>query len=167
MNSSVLWPLSKKVHIKLSQCEIDPLYLMYIPSVNGNDSFSSYTVPSISVGTVKTKLLCWLIHLLIIFVNMLTPQPTEQFCLYCSNTFGGHYIYCRIIATEYSSFERQLLILDTSSPVAIVIIYRPPRVQNEFGDFLGGLFSKFDKLLILGGFNINVCCPENVMMKDF
>ncbi len=30
------------------------------------------------------------IHLLIIFVNVLTQQPTEQFCLYCSNTYGGH-----------------------------------------------------------------------------
>ncbi len=33
------------------------------------------------------------IHLLIIFVNVLTPQPTEQFCLYCYNIFGGHCIY--------------------------------------------------------------------------
>ncbi len=30
------------------------------------------------------------IHLLIIFANVLTPQPTEQFCLYCFNTYGGH-----------------------------------------------------------------------------
>ncbi len=27
------------------------------------------------------------IHLLIIFANVLTPQPTEQFCIYCSNTY--------------------------------------------------------------------------------
>ncbi len=32
------------------------------------------------------------IHNLIIFANVLTPQPTEQFCLYCSNTYGGHCI---------------------------------------------------------------------------
>ncbi len=34
-----------------------------------------------------------LIHLLIIFVNVLTPQPTDQFCLYRSNTFGEHCIH--------------------------------------------------------------------------
>ncbi len=36
------------------------------------------------------------IHLLTIFANVLTPQPREQLCLYCSNTYGGHcfiYIY--------------------------------------------------------------------------
>ncbi len=32
------------------------------------------------------------IHLLIIFTDFLTPQQTEQFCLYCPNTYGGHYI---------------------------------------------------------------------------
>lgn len=79
---------------------------------------------------------------------------------------------CRLISTEeYQTFERQLLILDIGSPVAVVVIYRPPKAQkdfiNEFGDFLGGLFSNFDKLLILGDFNIHVCCPENVMSKDF
>ncbi len=39
------------------------------------------------------------IHLLIIFANVLTPQPTEQFCLYCSNTYGGHCILTSILFT--------------------------------------------------------------------
>ncbi len=30
---------------------------------------------------------------LIIIANVLTPQPAEQFCLYCSNTYGGDSIY--------------------------------------------------------------------------
>ncbi len=39
------------------------------------------------------------IHLLIIFVNVLTPQPTEQFCLYCSILLEGTvYIYTHIHA---------------------------------------------------------------------
>ncbi len=36
------------------------------------------------------------IHHLIVFTNVLTPQPTEQFCLYCSNTYGGHCIYTHV-----------------------------------------------------------------------
>ncbi len=39
------------------------------------------------------------IHLLFIkFANVLTPQPTEQFCIYCSNTYGGDWIYVYIYA---------------------------------------------------------------------
>lgn len=79
---------------------------------------------------------------------------------------------CRLIATEeYGSFEQPLLILDTGSPVAIGIIYRPPKAQkdfiDEFRDFQGSLFLKFDRLIILGDFNIHLCCPGNVMTKDF
>ncbi len=48
---------------------------------------------------------------LIIFVNVLTPQPTEQFWLYCSNTFGGHCIYFSItpvfsVTWSHISYQR-------------------------------------------------------------
>ncbi len=35
-------------------------------------------------------------RLIIIFANVLTPQPTEQFFLYCSITYWGHCIYIYI-----------------------------------------------------------------------
>ncbi len=45
------------------------------------------------------------IHLLIILANVLTPQPAEQFCLYCSNTYGRYcvciYIYIYIYIYVY------------------------------------------------------------------
>ncbi len=39
------------------------------------------------------------IHLLIIFANVLTPQPTEQFCLYCSSTYGEHCMCVSCLST--------------------------------------------------------------------
>ncbi len=53
------------------------------------------------------------IHLLIILANILTQQPTEQFCLYCSNTYGGDcmyvyiYIYIYIYETQ-TQFHKHL-----------------------------------------------------------
>ncbi len=55
---------------------------------------SFYLVKHVCVEIANYKMwhsvVLYHIHLLIIFANVLTPQPTEQFCLHCSNTFGGH-----------------------------------------------------------------------------
>ncbi len=52
--------------------------------------------------------------LLIIFVNVLTPQPTEHFFLHCSNTYGGHWI-C-LINTVYISDS----LCPSSSPIKVI-----------------------------------------------
>lgn len=82
----------------------------------------------------------------------LIPRDCNFYNTPCSSGRGGglasifkEKFNCRLIATEEcASFERQLLLLDIGSPVAIAIIYRPQKAQkdfiNEFGFFLGGLF---------------------------
>ncbi len=74
---------------------------------------------------------------------------------------------CRMLATDvYSSFELQLFVLELDNPMATSVIYRPPKPHkdfiNEFSDFF-----YFDRLLILGDFNIHVCCPNNLLAREF
>uniref|UniRef100_A0A7N9AKL8 VPS8 subunit of CORVET complex n=1 Tax=Mastacembelus armatus TaxID=205130 RepID=A0A7N9AKL8_9TELE len=60
-----------------------------------------------------------------------------------------------------------------SNPVLCVVIYRPPRYNNNtidnnkdfinnFSDFLTGIMTNYDRVLILGDFNIHVCCPDSL-----
>ncbi len=71
------------------------------------------------------------IHLLIIYVNVLTPQPTEQFCLYCFNTFGGHSILyisdvcCLFIIQrpDYSADALSFMQEKTASDTTVCVIF--------------------------------------------
>ncbi len=61
---------------------------------------ASYCIRTMTQNTLPVQSVRSHIHLLIIFANVVTQQPTEQFCLYCSNTYGGYciciYIYIYI-----------------------------------------------------------------------
>lgn len=57
-----------------------------------------------------------------------------------------------------------------TSPVLCAVIYRPPRSNKDFiselSSFLGDVVLKYDKVLLLGDFNIHVCFPSS-LSKDF
>ncbi len=71
----------------------------------------------------------------------------------------------------YNSFELQLFRMNSANPLAVALIYRPPKsnknFMDEFADFLGTIVPKHDRLLLLGDFNIHVCCDSNPLAKDF
>ncbi len=52
-----------------------------------------------------------------------------------------------------------------------VLVYRPPKFNkdfiHDFSELLGDMSLKFDKFLIVGDFNIHVCCPADPLVKDF
>ena len=73
---------------------------------------------------------------------------------------------------SFSTFELQCIIVESAtSPLACVLIYRPPKPDKdfitEFSDFLSHFVSLYDRLLILGDFNIHVCCPDRPMVNEF
>lgn len=80
---------------------------------------------------------------------------------------------CRILRAEvFSSFELQLFQIKVhTGPIVCALIYRPPKSNKDFiqqfADFVSGLPPKYDRLLILGDFNIHVCCPSDTSAKDF
>ncbi|XP_048113404.1 uncharacterized protein LOC125303610 [Alosa alosa] len=82
------------------------------------------------------------------------------------NTFN-----CRVInCDQFSSFEVQLMLLDMDIPLLIALVYRPPSSKkfiSQFSDFLSNIMSKHERTLILGDFNIHVCCPSKPMVSDF
>ena len=38
---------------------------------------------------------------------------------------------------------------------------------NEFSDLLAEIMPKYDHVLIVGDFNVHVCCPDKPMAKAF
>ncbi len=72
---------------------------------------------------------------------------------------------------DYESFELQTLFLDSEVPLAVVLVSRPPKYNrdyvNDFADLLGDIVLKFDKILLLGDFNIRVCCASDSLSNEF
>lgn len=55
--------------------------------------------------------------------------------------------------------------------LVVAVVYRPPKTNKnfitEFSEFLGGITPKFDRILIVGDFNIHVCCDSTALAKEF
>uniref|UniRef100_A0A669B7W6 Reverse transcriptase domain-containing protein n=1 Tax=Oreochromis niloticus TaxID=8128 RepID=A0A669B7W6_ORENI len=70
----------------------------------------------------------------------------------------------------FTSFESQLLILNCPV-VLIIVIYRPPKYNDlfisEFSDFLTCFIVHYERILIVGDFNIHLCCEDKPLVKDF
>ncbi len=79
---------------------------------------------------------------------------------------------CRSLSTgTHSCFEVLLFQLSLVNPVVFAVIYRPPNVNkeflNEFAQFMSEIVTSYDRILILGDFNIHVCCDSKPLSKDF
>ena len=77
---------------------------------------------------------------------------------------------CRFVPTDvFSTFELQLFKINAS--VLCALVYRPPKINckfiQEFADLLSYMASHADKLLILGDFNIHICCPSKPLVNEF
>ncbi len=55
--------------------------------------------------------------------------------------------------------------------MACAVIYQPPKYNkdfiNDFFDFLAGIMPKYNRVLVVGDFDIHVCCPTKPLVKDF
>ncbi len=81
-------------------------------------------------------------------------------------------IGCRTISTElYNSFELQTFQIMFTNPVLVALVYRPPKPNkdfvNEFSDFVSRLITQFDCFLIIGDFNVHLCCGHDVVSREF
>uniref|UniRef100_A0A3B3HT18 Reverse transcriptase domain-containing protein n=1 Tax=Oryzias latipes TaxID=8090 RepID=A0A3B3HT18_ORYLA len=75
------------------------------------------------------------------------------------------------LTKTYSSFEASVFKLDPALSMFCAVIYRPPKYNKDFIDdfavFLAGIMPKYDRILIVGDFNIHVCCPDKAPARDF
>lgn len=72
---------------------------------------------------------------------------------------------------SFSSFELCMFELRCSSPMLCTVIHRRPKYNkdfiHEFSDLLTGLVPNYDSIVIVGDFNVHVCCPLKPLAKDF
>lgn len=78
--------------------------------------------------------------------------------------------HCKLLPVDgFSSFEVHLMKNKRTCPVFCALIYRPPKYNKdfivEFSEFLSSLVTFCDKLLILGDFNIHVCCTTQSLVN--
>ncbi|XP_058653551.1 uncharacterized protein LOC131553157 [Onychostoma macrolepis] len=79
---------------------------------------------------------------------------------------------CKRLPDEiFHSFEVQLFKVDFPTSLLCALVYRPLKYNKdfiqEFSDFLASLVSRSDSLLIVGDFNIHVCCHSKPLVKEF
>ncbi len=100
--------------------------------------------------------------------NELTPAGYGLLALLRPSGRGGgiivlhnqHYNVCPVAVPKLDSFE--CLALSVSAPIstAVATVYRPPKTNkdflSEFSDILSFLCLKFERILLLGDFNIHM-----------
>nr|XP_061839065.1 uncharacterized protein LOC133621161 isoform X1 [Nerophis lumbriciformis]XP_061839075.1 uncharacterized protein LOC133621161 isoform X1 [Nerophis lumbriciformis] len=80
---------------------------------------------------------------------------------------------CRQIRLQssFSSFELCMFELGLSDVVLCAVIYRPPKYHKDFitdfSEFLAEILPKYDRVLIVGDFNIHTCCPDEPLSRSF
>ncbi len=86
--------------------------------------------------------------------------------------FRNQYKIQTIFAENFSTFKSQCVLIESpTTQLLCVLVYRPPKPDKdfikEFSDFISHIITLYDHLLILGDFNIHVCCPGKPMVTEF
>uniref|UniRef100_A0A8C6Q3C2 Reverse transcriptase domain-containing protein n=1 Tax=Nothobranchius furzeri TaxID=105023 RepID=A0A8C6Q3C2_NOTFU len=73
--------------------------------------------------------------------------------------------------TIINSFELITFELGNTHPVLCVLVYRPPKFNKDFieewSELLAEITTKYERALIMGDFNVHICCPAKPLVKDF
>ena len=78
-----------------------------------------------------------------------------------------------ILFSSFSTFDSLSCILKNKLPISYVLVYRSPKLISgfiqEFSDLLSVIMLQYERFLILGNFNIHVCCPSSSLftLVDF
>lgn len=88
-----------------------------------------------------------------------------------ASVFKKHYPCRGLMTSSYRTFEVQLMQPTSTNSLVFALVYRPPQPNkdflNEFAEFVGDLVTRHDRILILGDFNIHVCCDSKPLSKEF
>ena len=71
----------------------------------------------------------------------------------------------------FFSFEILAFVLKGSTKILCILVYRSPKSTvgfiEEFPELLSIFMPEYDNILILGDFNVHVCCLENPLASEF
>jgi hypothetical protein len=91
--------------------------------------------------------------------------------------YQSHFKIDVITLEECRSFEYMAVQFKTSTPILLVIIYRPPPSRknkltnsmfaDEFEEFVGLLATRSERVIIMGDFNLHWDEPDNIHVKRF
>lgn len=101
-----------------------------------------------------------------------TPRPNRKGGGLVTILKDSFFERCRSVSVDaFTSFEAQLLHLDWNGPVLLGVIYRPPHSAKDFiqqfTEFIGNIATNYDRFLLVGDFNIHVCCQSIPLSKEF
>lgn len=104
------------------------------------------------------------------YVYLNSPRPSGRggglMTIYKKST------HCKLLTVEPpKSFELQLFQIVATNPVTVALIYRPPKPNRvfiqEFSDLLSALSTNCDCFLLLGDFNVHICCANDTLSSEF
>ncbi len=69
----------------------------------------------------------------------------------------------------FSSFLAQLLSFEWNGPILLAVLYRPLGKDFifEFTELMGYITTNYDRFILVGDFNVHVCCPSNSLSNEF
>ncbi len=77
----------------------------------------------------------------------------------------------QLLSDTFSSFELQLFEINFPLLVLCAVVCRPPKFNKDFiqdfADFLAGIMLKYVRFLVVGDFNVHVCCETKPLVKEF
>ncbi len=88
-----------------------------------------------------------------------------------ATVYKNNFKCSQLPSRKYTSFEIQLFMVDSVYSLLCALIYRPPRYNkdfiDEFSEFLSVTNPTCNNFLMLGDFNIHVCCPSKPLASEF
>ncbi len=85
--------------------------------------------------------------------------------------YKNHLNCVPFIAGSFHSFSVLTFKIECDIPVCCMIIYGPPTsytiFMNDFSTLLSSVVLKFDKIIIVGDFNIHIDDPSNSLATEF
>lgn len=93
--------------------------------------------------------------------------PPKMALINARSLMNKTFLSCRSVPVNvFTSFEAQLLRLNWNGPVLLWVNYRPPHFQ-QLTEPIGSIATNYDCFLLVGDFNIHICCQSNLLSKEF
>lgn len=103
------------------------------------------------------------------YTSVLAPLTGKGGGLAC--VFKSTFYCWEVSADGCSSFELHHFETQVPFTMLCAVVYRPPKFNKDFiqdfADIMAGVVLKYDRLVIVGDFNVRVCGESKPLLRDF